>query len=235
MTKARLRAGLIAAGDGSRLKASHASSVKPLVPVAGAPLCHWVVSGLAQAGVSDITALFNSRGRAAAESLAGAFPALRWTFLQEDTASSWESFRLVSLALAREGSSFLISTVDALIAPAEVARFARAMSAPGPEAGLALTDFIDDEKPLWADLDDRSRVCALGAAALERRYATAGLYHLSPETARRMPAARDFGSLREYLGHLVEGGGVAGLVVKKAVDVDRPQDIRQAEEFIASW
>ncbi len=148
-------AGVIAAGLGTRLAA-----VKPLIDVAGKPLCHWVIRGLESAGVCRVTFLHNSRGGAARQSLAKGFPGLRWNFLEADTGSSWESFRLVCRNLAQHSESFLVSTVDALIPPREVARFAAAMRTSGAAAGLALTPFVDDEKPLWADLGEDGRVCA---------------------------------------------------------------------------
>jgi len=232
-----LKAGIIAAGDGLRLAKSHPSTVKPLVPVAGAPLCHWVADSLRKSGVKEITFLHNSRGRAVRESLQRRFPDLSWTFLEADTASSWESFRLVCLALAAESEEFVISTVDALVPPEETARFIGTSRACGARAGLALTSFIDDEKPLWADLNENGLVSALGPAAQRRRHATSGLYYLTRALA--LPEAAAYSSLRQFWISLVEGGTpVAGVALSKTVDVDRPEDIRQAEDFLkagASW
>ena len=233
--RAPLRAGIIAAGDGLRLKGSHPSLIKPLVPVAGRPLCHWVVDSLRQAGVEDFTVLFNSRGRRAQESLLAAFPSLRWTFLEADTASSWESFRLVARSLAESAEDFVISTVDAIMPPSETRRFAEAARAAGAPAALALTDFVDDEKPLWADLGADGRITALGTAARTRRHATSGLYYLTSAAVRAMPPARAHAKLRDYLGALAAAGPVAGVVLAKTLDVDRPEDVRQAEDFVAAF
>jgi putative hydrolase of the HAD superfamily len=232
---APLRAGIIAAGDGSRLKSSHPGTIKPLVPVRGRPLCHWVVSSLQEAGVQDFTVLLNSRGRDAQESLRAAFPRLRWSFIERDTASSWESFRLVAGSLAETGGDSLISTVDAIIPPAEARRFADAARRAGAPAALALTAFIDDEKPLWADLGADGRIAALGADARTRRHATCGLYYLTAAVARAMPPARAHGRLREYLQSLVARSAVSGVVLAKTLDVDRPEDVRQAEDFVAAF
>ena len=229
------RAGIIAAGDGSRLKSSHPGTIKPLVPVRGRPLCHWVVSSLQEAGVQDFTVLLNSRGRDAQESLRAAFPRLRWSFIERDTASSWESFRLVAGSLAETGGDSLISTVDAIIPPAEARRFADAARRAGAPAALALTAFIDDEKPLWADLGADGRIAALGADARTRRHATCGLYYLTAAVARAMPPARAHGRLREYLQSLVARSAVSGVVLAKTLDVDRPEDVRQAEDFVAAF
>jgi NDP-sugar pyrophosphorylase family protein len=233
-----MRAGIIAAGHGQRLSASHPGTIKPLVPVAGQPLVHWVVDSLLRAGAREITVVHNSGGRAVRESLTGSFPKAVWSFLERDTASSWETFRILSAALAGADSPFLISTVDAIAAPSEVARFAReAAQAP---AALALTDFIDDEKPLWADVDGSGRITALGEDARQRKLATSGLYWLTPALASRMPDAAAYSSLRGYLGSLVRGGtAVSGIKISKTLDVDRPEDVRAAEGFLkevaGSW
>ncbi len=232
------RAGLIAAGDGSRLAESHPATVKPLIPVSGRPLCHYVVRGLRAAGVKEITILLNSKGSAVKESLEKAFPEIGWTFLCKDTASSWESFRLVSKSLAAAGTGggddgFLVSTIDALIPPAEVRRFADEARRGGSEAGLALTAFVDDEKPLWADLSENGLITGLGPDAAQRRFVTSGLYSLSSALAQGMPEASAHENLRGWLRALVKSGvRVAGVPLAKTVDVDRPEDIEHAEGFV---
>ncbi|HVE14370.1 MAG TPA: NTP transferase domain-containing protein [Elusimicrobiota bacterium] len=234
------RAGIIAAGDGSRLRGAAPDLPKPLVRVAGKPLVHWVVESLRAAGADSITVLVNSRGTAVPASLREAFPKIAWTFLQQDTASSWESFRLVSRALAHSSERFLISTVDSLMRPEDCARFAREAFAPrggaAPDAALALTRFVDDEKPLWADLDEAGRVSALGEDARRRETVTAGLYALSAGVAADMPPAAAYGKLRDFWkGLLVSGRVVSGVVLREAIDVDRPEDVATAERVTACF
>lgn len=234
------RAAIIAAGQGTRLAGSHPATVKPLVPVAGRPLCHWVAASLAKAGIAELTVLHNSDGSAVRASLARSFPELRFTFLQADTASSWESFRLVSRSMAGGAEGFLVSTVDALVRPEDAARFARESAGRRAAAGLALTSFVDDEKPLWADVSEAGFVTALGESAKQRRYVTSGLYYLGAAAAQQLPEPRAFPSLRRYLASLVDSGQpVAGYPLSKTLDVDRPEDVAQAEGFlkeaIATW
>jgi len=216
-----------------------------------------VVRSLRRAGIRDLAILVNSRGQALCESLAGAFPDLSWTFLAQDTASSWESFRLVSRALGARCKAFLVSTADALIPPAETARFAReaVKKAEKAEAALALTPHVDDERPLWAELGPDGLVRALGEGARGRhvtpwrpplapwrqyarsraQHVTAGLYYLTRGLAERMPAASAYGSLREYWISLVaRGARVAGIPLSKTLDVDRPRDLKEAEAFVAA-
>lgn len=225
--------GIIAAGEGSRLAAAHPGVPKPLVEVAGAPLCRWIVDSLAQAEITELTILLNSRGKDVRSFLERSFAGLTWTFLEKDTSSSWASFRLVAESLARTHADFLISTIDAILAPGEVARFCRTARASGCGAALALTDFIDDEKPLWADLTSDGRIAALGTDAKGRRYATAGLYYLTSRQAGSLSTAGSFDSLRGFLSALVrQGPRIAGVPVSKSIDVDRPEDIAAAEDFL---
>lgn len=230
-------AGIIAAGHGERLAGAHPRTVKPLVPVRGKPLVHWVVSGLRSAGTRSLVVLLNTDGDAVREYLEAEFRDLEWTFLRRDTGSSWESFRLVSRTLSERAEEFLVSTVDALIPPAETARFSReAFSPPRPAAALALTRFVEDEKPLWADVDESGAVTALGPKAVERRAVTCGLYALSRPAVSGMKEASAFGRLRDFWIDLVGSGRpVRGLVLADTVDVDRPDDLPAAEKVVSCF
>jgi putative hydrolase of the HAD superfamily len=233
-------AGIIAAGDGSRLSASHPGLPKPLVPVRGKPLAHWVVQGLAAAGIRSITMILNTRGQAVRDSLAKAFPGMEWDFIVRDTGSSWESFRIVALSLAARSEEFLISTVDALVPPEDIARFSReaflTIGKERPCAALGLTGFVDDEKPLWADMAPEGRITALGPAARRKEAVTSGLYALSRGTALSMPPVSAHPKLREYWAALIESGQpVRGVLLSKTFDVDRPEDVAVAEKLTRTW
>ena len=230
-SKTRFSAGIIAAGEGSRLRSSFPNVLKPLVPVAGRPLIEWTVSSLVSAGADEILVLLNSKGRPVRDHLRTRFPSTRWIFLEADTRSSWESFRIVAGALAERAERFLISTVDALAMPEDVARFAS--EARG--CALALTDFVDDEKPLWAELGADGHVRALGPDAKERRYVTCGLYALTRSEARTFEAAEAYASLRDYWVSLARSGvNIRGIPLSKTVDVDRPEDVASAEAFLGA-
>jgi NDP-sugar pyrophosphorylase family protein len=228
-----IRAGIIAAGDGSRL--SSVAAVKPLVTVAGKPLIHWIVEGLRFAGANKITVLTNSRGGAVPTSLKASFPSTEFDFVTADTASSFESFRLVALRMADQlDGDFIISTTDALIRNEDLARFVTECRAARADAGLALTQHVDDEKPLWADVDEVGLVRALGADAKTRRFVTCGAYYLTRSAAKRLPAADAHGRLRDYLSGLAAEARTAGVVLSKSLDVDRPADLAAAEAFLTT-
>jgi NDP-sugar pyrophosphorylase family protein len=227
-------AGLIAAGEGSRLAPSYPGVVKPLVPVGGRPLVHWVIEGLAGSGARRVTVLTNSRGGGIPPSLRAAFPDHDFDFVSADTASSYESFRLVSRRLAERAESFVVSTVDALIRPADLARFWDECLESRCDAGLGLTAHVDDEKPLWADVDELGFVVALGEKARSRRLVTSGVYFLTRAAAETIPAADAHPRLRDFWSALVDSGArVLGSTLSKTLDIDRPGDVLAAEAFLS--
>ena len=228
-------AGMIAAGEGSRLSRSHPGVIKPLVPVAGRPLSHWIVGTLRAAGAGKLAVLTNSRGRELPQSLSAAFPGFVFDFLTADTASSYESFRLVSRRLAETEEEFLISTVDALVPAGDVARFWAECRAARADAGLALTAHVDDEKPLWADVDETGLVSAVGEDARTRRFVTCGLYFMSRAAAERLPESSTHARLRDFWRALVASGArVVGPTLSKTLDVDRPEDVVAAEAYLTT-
>lgn len=227
-----LRAGVIAAGLGERLQGAYPGLPKAMVRVAGRPLCHWTADALCAAGATSILLAHNSTGRAIRDSVSSAFAGVRWSFIEADTASSWETFRLVCAALAGEAEGFVVSTVDALIPPSEARRFSAAIARSKADAALALTEFVDDEKPLWVDVDSAGRVIAMGEDATQRRFVTCGLYYMTRETANDLPAPDSYSSLRAYLTVLAKQAHVLGVPLAKTVDIDRPADILAAEKFL---
>jgi NDP-sugar pyrophosphorylase family protein len=221
-----MRGAIIAAGEGSRLRADGFTVPKPLVPVAGLPLIGAVLGNFAAAGITAITIIVNESERECVEWVRARFPALDVDFIVKTTASSLESFREVT----RRGPAgpMLVSTVDAWCAPEDFARFAtRAASRPEDATVLAVTPYVSDEKPVWVTLDASGRLEALGEAG--GGLVTAGVYRVS-DRARRPPVTPALGRLRDYLGWLLRSGEpLYGEVIETVVDVDRGEDVASAE------
>lgn len=232
-----MKAGLIAAGLGERLLAGGVTSPKPLVEVAGRALVDHVLDAVAAAGIDEAACIFNAEPPADAveahcRARAGG-PQL--TIVRRTTPSSMESLFTLAPHLAGD-DRFLLLTVDAVFAPAVLRDFlAAAARHADADAVLAVTDFIDDDKPLYAALDAGDRVTALGAAAAGSPLITAGFYVLHSCVLAEIEAAREshFTALRQFLAHVVARGyRVYGAPMGKTVDVDRPQDIAAADAFV---
>jgi hypothetical protein len=154
--------------------------------------------------------------------------------VQQDTASSYESFTVLCAHL--RGSPFLVTTVDSVFLPDFLPQFiAAASQKPGIDMMLALTTFIDDEKPLHVRLDAHQRIIQLGDTARGSAYVTSGFYYCSPRISAACAALAPtrVSALRGFLGWLQQHGyWLQGYLAPKTIDVDRPQDIAVAEQFV---
>jgi len=220
--------GVIAAGEGSRLRALGPS--KPLVPVAGVPLVERVLSNFAAAGIPRVSIIFNGEQEECAAFVEGRFPDLLKTVVLRTTPHSWESFRTI-LAVSPPGR-LLVTTVDTLCAAEDFVAFVRkAEQTAEDETVLAVTPLVADEKPLWVRRDPSDLVREIGGPSGDA--VTAGLYVVS-ERARLLSPPATLGRLREYLAWLCASGEpIRAISIAKAVDVDRPEDVRLAESLFA--
>jgi len=220
---------VIAAGEGSRLK--QFGVPKPLLEVAGVPLIGHVLSNFQAAGISSAAVIFNESERDCEAFVRERFGDLVKTVLVKTTRSSLESFRAV-LEIAPKGR-LLVSTVDAFCPRKDFVRFVeRAGELPSHSTVLAVTRFVDDEKPLWVNVAGHGRVSAVGGSTGDA--VTAGIY-VFPEKVRSMGVPNELGRLRDFLAWLAKSGEpIQALEIEKVVDVDRAEDLAVAEDLAAA-
>ena len=239
-SKLTLRAGVLAAGRGERLR-RQSNHLKPLVKVGGQTLIEHVLNSMSDAGASEVVVIINEDSVAVRDYVAAAkWPfALRW--IVETTPSSMHSFIRLVETLAADGNEgpFLLSTVDTVAGPQTYARFINeARQLEHAAVTLALASPGDDKKPLFVrTAPGDTRVVAIGDAAAQSQYATAGVYAVRASILREAEAARREGvdALRTFLGRLLDRGyRLAGIPIACSIDVDCPGDIRTAEEFLRS-
>jgi NDP-sugar pyrophosphorylase family protein len=223
---ARLAGGIIAAGEGSRLRQSGFAMPKPMVPIAGVPLIESVIRNFRAARIGPLAIIVNEQERPCVDWVRHRFPDLEVEFIVKTTASSLESFGEV--IRCHPGGRMLVSTVDAWCVEADFVRFVEAaVRRPADATVLAVTPLVADEKPLRVVMAPDGRVKALGGDAGD--LVTAGMY-LVPETVRELTPPPGLGRLREFLSWLVRSGApVFGEAIEQVVDVDRAEDVALAE------
>lgn len=217
---------IIAAGKGSRLKGQGVP--KPMVEVAGEPLIQHVLSNFEHAGIASAAVIFNAKEEGCAAYVRDRFGTLVPRVIVKNTRSSLASFREV-LGAAAPGR-VLVSTVDAFCPREDFVRFVRqAAKASSDATVLAVTGFVDDEKPLWVSTTRKGRVTVVGGASGDA--VTAGIYVI-PERVRRMRIPESLERLRDFLAWLCKSGEpMQAIEIAKVVDVDRPEDLEIAEEL----
>jgi choline kinase len=223
-------AGIIAAGEGSRLKLNGIQIHKPLVPICGFPLIGHTLRQLVDAGIHRAVIIFNEAEQDCVDWVQRHFPALELEILIKSTTSSFESFWRVGRALGP--GRHLICAVDSICSPADWRKMMSSKAGSAREVILGVTSFVHDEKPLWVRTEPGSlRIAEIGGLAAG--YATAGLYNVCDDIFER-ELAGSISSLRVFLKQLLREGFPASAVpLADVIDVDTPEDVQIAERFIS--
>lgn len=231
-----MKAGILAAGVGSRFVEAGWSEPKPLIELRGKPIVSHVLEGLFRAGIDGVEILLNGEPRFdPVEAYVKQLPeSSRIRVRRKTTPSSFASFRFLMETLA--DPPYLLTTVDTIFGQEDLDAFIRRDAYP-PSCGLALavTDFVHDTSPLWADLEEGGRIGALGESAVVRRHVTAGLYLVLKDLAGSTKG-QTYSALRKFLQSLVLGGvELHGKYFDKALDIDSPEDIEVAERVLKDF
>lgn len=228
-----MKAGIFAAGMGTRFLEAGWKKPKPLISLRGKPLIGHVLESLSRAGIEEVELLLNEEPffdpvQAYVEALPEDFRVRLW---RKTTKSSYESFCFL---MDRIGTPpFLLTTVDTLFPADALKDFLEVRSYPSTcRLVLAVTDFVDDEKPLWVEASEEGRILNIGESVSNRASVTAGLY-LVLQALTEAGNRKSFGALRDFLGDLVgEQGEVWAKKFPMALDIDRPRDVRVAEGLL---
>jgi NDP-sugar pyrophosphorylase family protein len=229
-----MKAGIIAAGKGERLARADIGIPKPLVCVCGEYLIDRIIRAAASVKVSSIACIVNDLYPEVAKHLRSRSWPVPMELVVKTTPSSMESLFELSYLLGDE--PFLLFTVDAVFEFKTLEAFvAEAQAIKEAHGVLALSEFVDDEKPLWVRVSPTNKIVTLGDPAKPSRFVTAGFYYFKSDIFAMIGVARKrkLNALRQFLGFLMESGySLYGSPVSKTVDVDYPEDIEKAEAFL---
>ena len=233
----KLPGAIIAAGRGERLRKASGDMPKPLVDLGGEVMLARQARALMAAGASSVLAIVNSETARIAGEMKVAMPA-KMKIIVRDTPNSMET--MLALGEYLEPGWFLAATVDAVVAPAELARFVeesqRIISLHGDQnisGVLAVTRWRGDQKPLFAELTNDGLIARLGGA--ETSIVTGGIYMLHSKIFALADTARSLklDALRRFLGLILERGVRLGAVeIGGAIDVDEASDLDAARGAI---
>ena len=102
---------------------------------------------------------------------------------------------------------------------------------------MAVTDYIDDEKPLYVDTDEALNITAFHDNPSEQsRYISGGIYALPPQALDILDKciAEGIERMRNFQRHLVESGmKLKAHPFSKIIDIDHAEDIEKAEKFLS--
>lgn len=231
--------GIIAAGQGSRLVQEGVALPKPLVIIDGRPMIGRLIDIFVRCGAESISIIVNEEMTEVAEYLTELAPKLPCGFdlVVKTTPTSMHSFYELSKIMEGKGR-YIITTVDTIFREEDFARYVEAFEkAPSDVDGvMAVTTFIDDEKPLYVATDANNRITGfLDKYEKGVKYVSGGIYGLGQSAipVLRECLAAGVGRMRNYQRALVEAGlHLQAYDMNKIIDVDHAADIATAEKFL---
>lgn len=227
---------IISAGEGSRLSQEGVALPKPLVQLNGMAMIDRLVHIFAQNGAEQVVIIINNEVALTKEHVA----ALKETaevsleVIVKTTPSSMHSFYELSRFL--KDDKFCLTTVDTIFREDEFAAFIEAFKASGKDGMMAVTDYIDDEKPLYISTDEKLNITGFhDAATPDCRYISGGIYCLTPKAIDTLEKCMEKGMsrMRNFQRQLVADGlQLEAYPFSKILDVDHASDIVKAEAFL---
>ncbi len=227
---------IIAAGEGSRLAQEGINYPKPLVPLNGVPLIERLIRIFARHNAHSINIIINSRQPETHKLLTELSTHFPLNIVVKDTPSSMHSMYALAPYL-REGK-FCLTTVDTIFGEEQFGAYIEAFEKSTSDGLMAVTDFIDDEKPLYVSTTPDLRITGFHDTAPEDiRYISGGIYALtsaSLETLERCIATGN-SRMRNFQRQLVaDGFKLDAYPFGKVIDIDHAEDIKKAQLFIKS-
>lgn len=224
---------IIAAGEGSRLRDEGITIPKPLIEVNGKPLIQRIIDIANKNGASSITCIINEKSKALEKYLSENNSRQKFNLIVKSTQSSFHSLYQLSRFVK---APFLLTTTDSVFREEEFISFLN-YSKNLTEAGavLAVTDFIDDEKPLYANVQEDSRIISLSDENNDCEFVTGGLYLFKNNISNYIEEAHDKGinRLRNFLRYLLQQNyEMYAYPFLKIIDVDHISDIKKAENLL---
>ena len=153
------------------------------------------------------------------------------------TPSSMHSFFELSRVIPK--GRFCLTTVDTIFREQDFRPYIEAMEADERYDGMmAVTDYIDDEKPLYVQTDDDLNITAFRDERYDgAKYISGGIYALNEKAIDVLADCMERGvaRMRNFQRALVDAGlKLKAYPMGKILDVDHAGDIEKAENFINS-
>jgi NDP-sugar pyrophosphorylase family protein len=227
---------IIAAGEGSRLVNEGVNTPKPLVCLDGEPMIDRLIRIFLANGAESVSIIVNLEMQEVYEHLRRLSLPVPLHIVHKSTPSSMHSFYELSPTLGND--RFCLTTVDTIFREDEFAQYIRAFERAGADGLMAVTDYIDDEKPLYAETDPHLSILNFRDDDYAgSRYISGGIYCLNGKSIPVLKACVEAGTsrMRNFQRQLIRNGlKLRAWPFSKIIDLDHQEDILKAELFLKS-
>lgn len=230
---------IIAAGEGSRLAQEGVAKPKPLVSLCGEPMIERLMRIMLRCNAQSISIIVNEHMTEVQQFLRALIPTLPVPvqLVVKTTPSSMHSFWHLSKVM--KPGKFCLTTVDTIFREDDFAQYIAAFEADTTHDGMwAVTPFVEDEKPLWVDVDEPSMaIRAFCDQPFEgAKYVSGGVYAMTDGAFQVLNDCIATGQsrMRNFQRAMISAGmRLQAFSIPKIIDVDHASDIAVAERFIS--
>ncbi len=232
-----MKAVILAAGEGKRLRKILGSKPKALLEIRSIPLIERVILSLTRKNILDIIVIIRKDAielKNFLEKKSRDF-SIKITIVQENTESGLFSF--LTLEPFLNNGYFLLFTVDIIYKEQDFSLFIDfCRDNSNIDMIMAVTKFVLDEKPVFAQISNKNRIIGFGRKYVkDSDMVSAGMYYCSSQIYREKKEAlsKNIKHLSDFFGWVVNKGyRVIGFTVSKVVDVDDEKDAKEAAKFL---
>lgn len=227
---------IIAAGEGTRLSQEGVRLPKPLVQLNGRAMIDRLIHIFMQNGAAEVVVVINNESPLTMAHLTELekHSDIPLRVVVKTTPSSMHSFHELSPYLKED--RFCLTTVDTVFREDEFSRFIEAFKVSDKDGLMAVTDYVDDEKPLYIGTDTDLNITGFYDMPMPgMKYISGGIYCLTPQAIGTLEhcICSGMSRMRNFQRQLVSDGlRLEAYPFSKILDVDHAADIPKAEAFL---
>ncbi len=225
---------ILAAGEGARLSQEGVETPKPLVKVNGEAMIDRLIRIFNNCEAESIYIITNNLTPLTQQHLRHlqeVDPKIH--LIVKTTPSSMHSF--YELRQVMDDGKFCLTTVDTIFKEAEFRQYIKAWQASNEDGMMAVTDYIDDEKPLYIATTQDLTITGFHDE-VPQYYISGGIYGLNEKSFPVIDKCIKEGQsrMRNFQRQLVKDGlQLKAYPFSKILDVDHVSDIEKAEAFLS--
>ena len=229
---------IIAAGEGSRLAKEGFPLPKPMVKLHGEILIDRLITIFTKNRAESIQIIINEASEALEKHLKESRYSVPVQLIIKSTPSSLHSFYEL-LQANPNAEEICLTTTDTVFQEEEFRSYILEFEQNKDLDGLmAVTTFIDDESPLFVNVNERNFVTAFtDSNEADTRYVSGGIYCLRKKGLDCVNQSVEKGTsrMRNFQRQLLENNlTLKAYPFSKIVDIDHVRDITTAEQFLSA-
>lgn len=230
---------IIAAGEGSRLAQEGISLPKPLVKINGETMIDRLIRIFQSNKAEEIIIIVNALNLITEQHVRKLMETQNGRNIRlvvKSTPSSMHSFSEIAPYLT--GENFCLTTVDTIFHEEEFEEYIQAFESSSCDGMMAVTDFIDDESPLYVEVDNQMIITDfVDVKGPNSHFISGGIYALTDRCLKTLDRCMKEGQSRMrnfQRGLIADNCLLIARPFSKILDVDHAGDIQKAEDFLNS-